>query len=276
MKPFLKWVGGKRQLLNDIGNLKPESYNTYYEPFIGGGAVLFALRPNKVVINDLNKELFNVYSVIKDNGKLKKLINELDKHELNHNEEYYYKVRALDRGEEFNSLLDYQVAARTIYLNKAGFNGLYRVNSKGQFNVPSGKKEKVNTYDLDNLKSINEYFNEVDIQILNKDFKNAVSGAVSGDFVYFDPPYDKVKDDTFTSYHKNDFDREDQIRLFNLYKELSDKGVYVMLSNHNTDFIRELYKDYNINIVMAKRMINSDASKRGKVEEVIITNYEVK
>lgn len=275
MKPVLKWVGGKRQLLNTIIELMPKDYNTYFEPFVGGGAVLFSLEPQKAYINDLNSELYNLYNIIKSKKKLKALVLELDKHELNHSKEYYYKLRQIDRTQEFNNLEDYEIAARTIYLNKAGFNGLFRVNANGQFNVPFGKKENVRTYDLENLKEIQKYFSKTKIKITNVDFQKAVKKAGENDFVYFDPPYDKIKDDTFTSYQTNDFNRDEQVRLFNVFSDLNKKGVKVMLSNHNTDFIRELYKDFNIHIVLAKRMINSDASKRGNIEEVIITNYEV-
>lgn len=275
MKPVIKWVGGKRQLIKDINKYMIKEYNNYYEPFIGGGSVLFELRPKTAVINDLNKELYKLYNVIKNKSTIKKLINKLDYYELNHTEELYYEVRALDRSEAFKDLLDYELAARLIYLNKTGFNGLYRVNSKGQFNVPSGKRTNVKLYDYDNLISVHNYFNEINIKVTNQDFSEVVKSSTQGDFVYFDPPYDKIKDDTFTSYHKNDFNRDDQVRLFECFKELTDKGVHVMLSNHNTEFINELYKDYYIHVVYANRMVNSNGNRRGKVEEVIITNYEV-
>ena len=202
------------------------------------------------------------------------LKNELKKHEFNHSEEYYYQIRSMDKEEEFLSLPIYVRAARMIYLNKSCFNGLYRVNSKGFFNVPSGRKKKVVTFDEDNFDSLREYFRNNDITILNGDFEDAVKDAKAGDFVYFDPPYDVIENkNSFTSYAKNDFGKDEQTRLAKLYKKLSDKGVLVMLSNHNTAFINELYKDFNIHVVNAKRMINSKADGRGDVEEVIITNY---
>lgn len=275
MKPVVKWVGGKRQLLKYINEMLPKNFNRYYEPFVGGGAVLFSLAVDNAHINDLNTDLVTLYNVLKDKTKCNKLVKELDKHELNHSSDYFYEVRELDRSEDYKELKDYEVAARTVYLNKAGFNGLYRVNSKGQFNVPFGKKEKVNTYELDNVLEIHEYFNRTNIKITNLDFNLALEDVKENDFVYFDPPYDKLKSDTFTSYQKSDFTQDDQVRLFNLYDSLSKKGAFVMLSNHNTEFIRDLYKDYNITIVKANRMINSDPTKRGKIEEVIITNYEV-
>ncbi|MGB4339757.1 MAG: Dam family site-specific DNA-(adenine-N6)-methyltransferase [Candidatus Hydrothermia bacterium] len=180
----------------------------------------------------------------------------------------------MDREPNYKSLPIWVRAARTIYLNKSCFNGLYRVNSKGYFNVPFGKKEKINTYDKDNMEIIHYYFKTNDVTILNGDFAKAVENAKAGDFVYFDPPYDPLENkNSFTSYSKDSFTRDDQERLANLFMELSKKGVYVMLSNHNTSLIKELYKDYNIHIVHAKRVINSDSNGRGDVEEVIVTNY---
>ena len=167
---------------------------------------------------------------------------------------------------------DYKRAARTIYLNKACFNGLYRVNSKNEFNVPFGKKEKVNTYDGQNLGIIHSFLNFNDIKIMNVDFEEAVKDAKKGDFIYFDPPYDSDTH-TFNSYTEEGFGKKDHIRLANTFKELDKKGCYVMLSNHNTELVNELYKDFNIHIIEAKRNINANGKKRGKVEEVIITNY---
>ena len=274
-KPFVKWAGVKRQILDKLIKYVPEDFNTYYEPFVGGGALFFELSPKNAVINDSNEELINVFRCIKDEEKLTKMCNELNHHEANHSEEYYYKIRNIDRDKnKFNRLSDYKRAARTIYLNKACFNGLYRVNSKGEFNVPFGKKLKVNTYDGQNLGIIHSYFNFNDIKMLSVDFEEAVKDAKKGDFVYFDPPYDSDTD-TFTSYTEDGFGKEEQKRLAKVFKELSDRGCYVMLSNHNTKLINELYKDFNIHVIEAKRNINSDGKKRGKVEEVIITNYEI-
>lgn len=272
-KPFVKWAGGKRQILDKLKKYIPDEYNTYYEPFIGGGALLFELSPRSAVINDSNAELINVYQVLCNEEKFKKMCKTLNSHETNHNEEYYYEIRNKDRNKStYNKLSDYTRAARTIYLNKACFNGLYRVNSKGEFNVPFGKKTKVNTYEGNNLITVSNYLTMNDIKILNVDFEEAVATAKKGDFVYFDPPYDSDKA-IFNSYTEEGFNKDDQRRLASVYKELDKKGVYVMLSNHNTVLIKELYKDYNIHIIEAKRNINSNAEKRGKVEEVIITNY---
>lgn len=274
-KPFVKWAGGKRQILDKLIKYVPEDFNTYYEPFVGGGALFFELSPKNAVINDSNEELINVFRCIKDEEKLTKMCNELNHHEANHSEEYYYKIRNIDRDKnKFNKLSDYKRAARTIYLNKACFNGLYRVNSKGEFNVPFGKKLKVNTYEGQNIGIIHAYLNFNNIKILSIDFEEAVKDAKEGDFIYFDPPYDSDTS-TFNSYTEDGFSKDEQIRLSNVFKNLSDRGCYVMLSNHNTVLINELYKDFYIHKITAKRNINSNGKKRGKVEEVIITNYEI-
>ena len=275
-KPFVKWAGGKRQIIDKLKMYVPDEYNTYYEPFVGGGALLFELEPKKAVINDSNEELINVYKVLCDEDKFNKMVRTLNSHETNHSEEYYYELRNKDRSRKsFERLADYTRAARTIYLNKACFNGLYRVNSKNEFNVPFGKKAKVNTYEGSNLSLVSYYLTSNKIQILNEDFETAVSTAQKGDFIYFDPPYDSDTS-TFNSYTEDGFGKEEHIRLARVFKELSDRGCYVMLSNHNTKLVNELYKDFNIHKIEAKRNINANGKKRGKVEEVIITNYENK
>lgn len=273
-KPFVKWAGGKRQIMDKLKKYVPDEFNTYYEPFVGGGALLFELSPKNAVINDSNEELMNVYSVLCDEVKFKKMCNVLNHYEKNHSEEFFYDIRNKDRNKNsYERLSDYTKAARTIYLNKACFNGLYRVNKKNEFNVPFGKKNKVNTYDGGNLISVSNYLTMNNIKILCTDFEESVSTAKEGDFVYFDPPYDSDTH-TFNSYTEDGFGKEEQIRLAKSFKYLDEKKVYVMLSNHNTTLVRELYKDYNIHLIEAKRNINSNGKKRGKVEEVIITNYE--
>ena len=273
--PFVKWAGGKTQLLEVIESHLPETFNRYFEPFVGGGALLFKLQPKAFSINDSNEELICVYKCLENNELFELLKKELLKHEENHSEKYYYQVREMDKLEGFNKLPIYVRAARMIYLNKACFNGLYRVNSKGYFNVPSGKKKVVNCFDKKTFDNLNLFFKNRKPVITNIDFEDAVKNAKAGDFVYFDPPYDTWEDkNSFTSYDKNAFGKEEQIRLAKVFKELSDKGVYVMLSNHNTKFINELYKGFHITIVPAKRMINAKADGRGEVEEVIVTNYE--
>ena len=273
-KPIVKWAGGKRQLIDKLLEHMPKEYNNYFEPFIGGGALLFELMPNNATINDVNQELLTIYRCLANNEWFKLMIEDLEKHEKKHSEDYYYEIRKIDRNPEFEKLPIWKRASRAIYLNKSCFNGLYRVNSNGYFNVPSGKKKKVQTYDKENIIKLHDYFMNNNVTILEGDFSKAVENAKPGDFVYFDPPYDPFDDrESFTSYTKFNFSKEDQKRLADLFKELSNKGVYVMLSNHNTKYINELYEGFNIYIVNAKRMINADSKGRGNVEEVIITNY---
>lgn len=217
-KPFLKWAGGKRQIMSEIKKNMPDNFNRYYEPFVGGGAVFFALNPKKITINDYNKELINVYRIFKNESELKKLVKLLEKYEKNHDEEQFYKIRSLDRNmESYLKISDVKKAARTIYLNKSCFNGLYRVNSKNEFNVPFNKKDKVKTFEYENFENIYKYFNDVDIEIMCGDFKEVTKNAKKGDFIYFDPPYDSNKT-SFTSYTEKGFSIDDQKRLFEEYK----------------------------------------------------------
>lgn len=275
-KPFVKWAGGKRQIIDKLKEYVPDEYDTYYEPFISGGALLFELSPKKAVINDLNEELMNVYNCLCNEEKFKKMCNLLNHYEAEHSEEFYYEIRNKDKNKNaYNRLSDYTKAARTIYLNKACFNGLYRVNSKNEFNVPFGKKTKINTYEGSNLITVSNYLTMNDIKIQSVDFEESLKTAKKGDFVYIDPPYDSDTS-TFNNYTEDGFGKEEQRRLAQVYKDLDKRGVYVMLSNHNTTLINELYKDYHIHIIEAKRNINANGKKRGKVEEVIITNYENK
>lgn len=275
-KPFVKWAGGKRQIIDKLLKLSPVEYNTYYEPFVGGGALLFELSPKNAVINDSNKELMNVYKMISTDKGYESIVKLLNNYEKKHSEKFFYQIRNQDKDKEkYSKLTPAERAARTIYLNKTCFNGLYRVNSKGEFNVPFNKKLKVNTYDSENMILAYVYFQANNITILNTDFEEAVKDAKKGDFIYFDPPYDSEDDTTFNNYTETGFGKQEQIRLAKVYKELADKGCYVMLSNHNTTLINELYKEFNIHVITAKRNINSKGNKRGKVEEVIITNYEV-
>lgn len=275
-KPFVKWAGGKRQIIDKLKKYVPDEYDTYYEPFVGGGALLFELAPKKAVINDLNEELMNVYNCLCNEEKFKKMCNLLNHYEAEHSEEFYYEIRNKDKNKNaYNRLSDYTKAARTIYLNKACFNGLYRVNSKNEFNVPFGKKTKINTYEGSNLITVSNYLTMNDIKIQSVDFEESLKTAKKGDFVYIDPPYDSDTS-TFNNYTEDGFGKEEQRRLAQVYKDLDKRGVYVMLSNHNTTLINELYKNYHIHIIEAKRNINANGKKRGKVEEVIITNYENK
>lgn len=270
--PVLKWVGGKRQLLDTLSPLLPKTIKTYCEPFIGGGAMLFHLQPNVAYINDVNTELICVYRVIKDN--VDELIKELEKFE--NTSEQFYAVRDWDRDKvQYDSLTDIQKAARVLYLNKTCFNGLYRVNNAGEFNTPFGNYRNPNIVNAPVLKAVSAYFNSADIHMTTKDYAEVLKDIPKGTFVYLDPPYDPVSDtSSFTGYAKGGFSREDQVRLKECCDELNARGIKFMLSNSATDFIKELYSDYNITIVEAKRSVNSVASKRGNVNEVVVRNYE--
>lgn len=273
-KPVVKWAGGKRQLINKLLELTPKKYNDYFEPFVGGGALLLELMPKNATICDINDDLLNIYRCLANDEYYKLMLLDLENHEKNHSEEYYYYIRELDRKPNYIELPIWIRASRTIYLNKSCFNGLFRVNSQGFFNVPSGKKEKVTTYNEENMSIIHNYFINNNIRIISGDFTDAIKNAKPYDFVYFDPPYDTLEGkDSFTSYTKFNFTKDDQIRLANVFKTLSDRNVYVMLSNHHTELIKYLYKDFIIHIVNAKRMINSNVNGRGYIEEVIVTNY---
>lgn len=272
LKPITKWVGGKRQLLPQLLNCLPASFNHYYEPFIGGGALLFALAPQHATINDSNTELINVYQVVKNNPQ--ELLLELKKHHHNNSKEYYLDIRNWDRSEVWQNITDVQRAARLLYMLRVDFNGMYRVNKKGQFNVPYGRYKNPDIINSDNILKVSHYFNQADIEILQGDFKDAVQSAQKHDFVYFDPPYIPLtKTANFTAYTKDDFNFEDQQRLRDLFIELANRGVQVMLSNSDTQLTRSLYKDAYIHTVQATRSINSNAQKRGKINELIITSY---
>ncbi|WP_373069440.1 DNA adenine methylase [Sulfurimonas sp.] len=270
-KPVIKWVGGKRQLINELKSFLPKKYNRYFEPFIGGGALFFSLKQHNSFISDYNHELTNLYSTIKNDTD--KLIKDLKKHK--NTEEYYYEMRALDRDEKkYKRLSNVQKASRFIYLNKTGFNGLYRVNSKGQHNVPYGKYKNPTWLDEENLKECSKLLAHTEIQ--TGDFEVVKEHVQKGDFVYFDPPYVPVnKTSSFTSYTDQGFDSKMQERLKELCDYIDSIGAYFMLSNSYTDYILDLYKDYDIKTVMATRAVNSKASGRGKIKEVVVLNYKV-
>ncbi len=269
--PVVKWVGGKRQLMSEIEPLFPKRYTTYCEPFVGGGAVLFSKQPRHAIVNDLNKDLITTYLVIRDD--VRTLIELLKQYE--NTADYFYKVRDLDRDkEQYSQLSSVEKAARLLYLNKTCYNGLFRVNSSGEFNSPFGNYKNPNIVNEPVLLAVNKYFCNNDIAFYSEDFASTLKRIKRGAFVYLDPPYDPVSDtSSFTGYNKGGFDRKEQIRLKNCCDELSANGIKFMLSNSSTDFIKELYNNYNITTVNANRAINSNGQKRGKVEEVIIRNY---
>ena len=270
--PFIKWAGGKRQLLTQIRERMPESFNNYYEPFVGGGAVIFDLRPTSAVINDINKALINAYKQIcnASNEFLKKL-NELDEAMWEDGKEYYYSLREHYNDKLMKEEFDVELAALFVFINKHCFNGLYRLNKKGLFNVPYNNSRSFSC-DVATIRSISEYLKNV--TILDGDFQDACQNAKKGDFLFIDSPYAPLNSTSFESYTKDGFGIESHKILADLYDELTSRGCYCMLTNHNTELINELYGDkgYRIDVVSVKRMINSDATNRVG-EEVIICNY---
>lgn len=273
-KPFVKWVGGKRQLLKQFRRMNlypPEKFNPrtgrYFEPFVGGGAVFFDLLPEKAFLSDLNSELVATYNVIKNDVEF--LIKHLKQHR--NTKEYFIKTRA----QKIGKLTDIEIASRFIYLNRTCFNGLYRVNSNGDFNVPFAGNKNPLICDEINLRKISKSLKFVEIK--NQDYKEILKKAKKGDFVYLDPPYYPIsKTSSFTSYTKESFLKKEQLELRDTFVELHKRGCFVMLSNSDTPFINKIYSDIrgvNIAKVQAGRMINSKASGRGKITEVLVTNY---
>lgn len=271
LSPLLKWVGGKRQLLSDIIPMIDNKCSTYVEPFIGGGAVLFSMQPKKAIINDYNHELINVYKVVRDS--IDELLELLYIHQENNSSEYYYEVRAWDRGENLNKMSNIEKAARIIYLNKTCYNGLYRVNSAGQFNSPYGRYKHPNIVNEAVLKAVSKYFKDNDIDIRNGDYRDALINLDKGSFVYLDPPYMPISSSSsFTGYTEGGFGYNRQLELKEECDKLTQQGIRFVQSNSDCDEIRELYREYKIKTVKAKRSINSVAKKRGEINEVLIYN----
>lgn len=271
IQPFLKWAGGKRQLIPEILKYIPKHFDKYYEPFLGAGAVFFAVKPIKAILNDINIELINVFEVIKD--QLKELIIDLKSYEIS--KDYYYKIRKLDRQPDYKSLSNVNKASRIIYLNKTCYNGLFRVSKNNFFNVPYGRYKNPNIYDENNLKLISKYLNESSITFFSTDFEKVLKATTKRDFVYLDPPYYPISNSSsFTSYSLNGFNKDEQKRLKKVCDELNKINCKFLLSNSATPFILNLYKEYKIEIVKANRSINSKASNRGKIDEVLVRNYD--
>lgn len=270
--PFVKWAGGKKQLLPVLVERMPSAYNRYYEPFIGGGALLLCIQPKNAVINDVNRQLINVYRQLKrDPMGVVERLKQLDGVECD--KDHYIEMRARFNRKIQSDELDIECAALMIWINKHCFNGLYRVNSKGLFNVPYNNRVNGASMSDDNLISIGKYLNDASVEIREGDFERACEDAEEGDFVYFDSPYiPESRTANFTDYTKDGFGYDDHCRLAQLFKKLSDDGVKVMLSNNDVGLIYELYNGFNIQPLDVRRAINSDASKRvGR--EVVITNY---
>jgi DNA adenine methylase len=268
-KPVIKWVGGKRQLIEAIKANMPQSFQRYFEPFIGGAALFFALKHKESFINDYNPELTNLYEIIKT--KPYELIEDLKHHK--NTSEYYYELRALDRDEaKYKRLSKVKKASRFIFLNKTGYNGLYRVNKKGQNNVPYGRYVNPAIFDAENILSCSKYLQSA--TITTGDFENIKKDLKQGDFVYFDPPYVPLNaTSNFTGYTDKGFDEDMQFRLKELCDYIDSIGAYFLLSNSYTDFILDLYKDYTITTVKANRALNCKGDGRGKIKEVLVKNY---
>lgn len=267
-KPFVKWVGGKTQLLPELTSRIPSSFFRYFEPFIGGGALFFHLQPEKSILIDINEELTNTYRVIK--YKTDDLIADLKLHI--YEKDYYYQIRNIDRTDEYKLWSDVKRASRLIYLNKSCFNGLYRVNSKGEFNTPMGSYKNPKIVDEVNLRACSQVLQKA--EIINGSFLEVEKKVSSDDFVYFDPPYAPLNaTSNFTGYSQKGFDEKMQLSLRDLCDRLDNKGVRFMLSNSNAPLILDLYQNYKIEFVYATRAINSKAKGRGKIPEVLVTNY---
>jgi len=272
--PIVKWVGGKRQLLDTIVPLIPE-YSTYYEPFVGGGAVFFHMQPKKAVINDSNEELINIYRVIKEHPE--ELIALLQQHKEKNCQEYFYEVRSLDRSwETFVDLSPVERAARIIYLNKTCYNGLFRVNRAGEFNAPWGRYKNPNITNEETIRAMSRYLNKAKVMILCEDYRETFKGIRKDSFVYLDPPYMPLSSSSsFTGYTAAGFGPQQQIELKKQCDLLNKRGIRFLLSNSCCEFIEDLYKDYIVERVSAKRTINAKADRRGAIDELLVRNYEL-
>lgn len=270
--PFLKWVGGKRQLIPEIKKLLPEGIRNrlYIEPFVGAGALFFELQPKHAIINDFNIELINVYEVIRDHPE--ELITALKEHK--NTSEYFYNIRAIDRQPLFNHMTVIEKASRTIYLNKTCYNGLYRVNNAGEFNSPFGRYKNPNIVNAPVIKAVSRFLNDNDITIIHGDYEALLSDLPEKSFVYLDPPYHPISESSnFTGYIQGGWNVDEQIRLRNVCNSLNERGIQFLLSNSATPLIEELYSEYNMKKVRATRSVNSISSKRGQVDEYLIYNY---
>lgn len=266
--PFLKWAGGKARLLPQFEGFFPERIERYIEPFVGSAAVFFSIKekfgPRKAILSDNNEELINCYRVVRKD--VEGLIKKLKEHRRMHSKEYYYKVRSMHPRSALGR------AARTIYLNKTCYNGLFRVNSKGEFNVPMGSYQNPSIFDPENLRSVSRRLKGVDIRVRN--FEAYLRLAKSGDFFYFDPPYHPISPtSSFTSYTPGAFSEEDQRRLADVYRALDKRGCRLMLSNSDCEFIQELYGDFRLERVRARRAINANGNGRGEINELLVLNY---
>ncbi len=267
---FIKWAGGKTQLLSQFETFFPTHFNKYYEPFLGSGAVFFKIKnlyPEKeFLLSDNNSELINCYEIVKND--VEGLIELLKEHRLKHSKEYYYYQRNIDT----TNLSKIESVARFIYLNKTCFNGLYRVNSKGKFNVPIGSYKNPSIFQEKDLIEAQKLLQGVTLKTMP--FEKIINIAQKNDFIYLDPPYHPLSlTSSFTSYTSISFSENDQRRLAEVYRQLDKKGCLLMLSNSYSEFILELYDGYRIEQVSAKRMINCNGKNRGAIPEAVVMNY---
>lgn len=266
--PVVKWAGGKTKLLGELTSRAPKSFRRYYEPFLGGAAMFFRMAPQVAVLTDRNADLINMYRCVAWN--VEAVIRRLGKHKRMHDQEYYYQVR--ERwNDSSRTMADVERAATFLYMNKTCYNGLWRVNSKGGFNVPAGRYRNPQIFDPAVLRAASRQLQRAELRAGH--FADGVECAEAGDFVYFDPPYHPINDTAkFTSYTADSFDEDDQHELAAVARALASRGCHVMISNSDTPFIRKLYKDFRISKVQCPRAINSRADKRGLISEVIVTN----
>lgn len=270
-RPFLQWVGGKRNMIQQYKKYFPADYNTYYEPFVGGGAVFFSLLPSNAIITDSNQELIETYKAIRDSPE--EVISLLEELKKKHSKELYMAIRELDRIYDlFFEFSLVEIASRMIYLNQTCFNAVYRVNKKSQFNVPIGSSLNRLICDKNAIIIASKILKKA--KIICADFEEALLGHNENDFIYLDPPYEPVsKYSDFTRYTKEKFYQDDQLRLKNIFDKLTKAGCKVMLSNSDCEYIRDLYKEYNIIYVTSLRTLNCKKDRRGQVSELLITNY---
>ena len=265
-RPFLKWVGGKTQLLPELLARIPKYRGRYLEPFIGGGALFFAHQPRRASLSDINPELINVYKVVRDN--VEDLIRDLGKHR--YEQEYFYKVRNLDREPGYAALSAVETASRLIFLNKTCYNGLYRVKAGGKFNTPFGRYTNPTIVDADNLRACSAALRNIELR--SGTFLDIEADVTADDFIYFDPPYVPLSmTSSFTSYSNGGFDLTFQVALRDLCVRLRERKISFLLSNSSAPFVLELYKDFDIVRVKARRAVNSQRAGRGEVDEVLVT-----
>lgn len=270
--PFFHWAGGKREMIQRYPWLIPLTFNTYYEPFLGGGAMLFEVAPKRAVLNDSNPELIKVFEGVRDNYI--QAINILKKLKERHSPDLYLHVRGLDRESSYASWSKAECAARFIYLNQTGFNGIYRVNRKGQHNVPIGSSLNRVICDAPLLRAVSAFL--LPYQFTSTDFLTSISQIKKNDFLFMDPPYVPAGGTAdFTRYTKEQFNEEDQLRVYKAFRFADERGAKVLTTNSNTEFVQDTYKNYTIHKILSSRSLSSKKEKRGNVEELAVVNYKV-